>query len=92
MPKKPGTYTRYLRDPQLEPYFIQLEDYGFTLHKNLKSDTREYSQKIGHYTHLPQVIKALARDQVMNKSYDSLKMFIKEYNEVVEKLNHITNI
>jgi hypothetical protein len=92
MPKKSGTYTRYLKDPLLEPYFIQLEDYGFTIHKNIKSDTREYTQKIGHYLSFQNTIQAICRDKVMSNSYNSLKEFLNEYKKVIDQLNLIPKI
>ena len=45
MSKEKKTYTRYLKDPILEPYYIQLDDYGYVLHKGIIAEEsgKEYS-------------------------------------------------
>ena len=94
MSKEKKTYTRYLKDPILEPYYIQLDDYGYVLHKGIIAEEsgKEYSQVIGYYNNLTGVLKALARNNAMSKSYDSLQEFISNYESVINKLNQAYNI
>ena len=94
MSKEKKTYTRYLKDPILEPYYLQLDDYGYVLHKGIIAEEsgKEYSQVIGYYNNLTGVLKALARNNAMSKSYDSLQEFISHYESVINKLNQAYNI
>ena len=94
MSKEKKTYTRYLKDPILEPYYIQLDDYGYVLHKGIIAEEsgKEYSQVIGYYNNLAGALKALAKNDTMNKSYDSLQEFISHYESVINKLNQAYNI
>ncbi len=57
MSKEKKTYTRYLKDPVLEPYYLQLDDYGYVLHKSITAGEsgNDYSQVIGYYNNLAQL-------------------------------------
>jgi hypothetical protein len=86
--KKNQQYTKYLKDPILEPYFIQLEEGCYTVHKNVISDnSREYSQKIGHYINFYTALSKVAEDITKSQSYDSIQDFINEYKKTINQLN-----
>jgi hypothetical protein len=94
MSKEKKTYTRYLKDPILDPYFIQLDDHGYVLHKSITAEDsgKEYSQVIGYYSNLAYALKALAKNEVMSINYNSLQEFISSYETVINKLNQAYNI
>jgi hypothetical protein len=94
MSKEKKTYTRYLKDPVLEPYFIQLDDYGYVLHKAITAGDsgKEYSQVIGYYNNLANVLKALAKNDSMSKNHDSIQSYIDNYESIINKLNQAYNI
>jgi hypothetical protein len=94
MSKEKKTYTRYLKDPVLEPYYLQLDDYGYVLHKSITAGEsgNDYSQVIGYYNSLAGALKALAKNDTMSKNYDSLKNYIDSYESVINKLNQAYNI
>lgn len=94
MAKAKKTYTRYLKDPVLDPYYIQLDDYGYILHKSITAGDsgKEYSQVIGYYNNLAAALRATAKNEVMSKNYDSLQEFIDKYESVINKLNQAYNI
>jgi ppGpp synthetase/RelA/SpoT-type nucleotidyltranferase len=94
MSKEKKTYTRYLKDPILEPYYLQLDDYGYVLHKGITAEEsgKEYSQVIGYYNSLAGALKALAKNDIMSESYDSLKDYIDSYESIINKLNQAYNI
>ena len=86
--KKDQQYTKYLKDPVLEPYFIQLEESCYTVHKNVIAESKkEYSQKIGHYKSLSTALSKIAEDTAKNQSYDSIKGFMNEYETIINNLN-----
>jgi Tfp pilus assembly protein PilF len=79
-----------IKDKVIEPYFINLEN-GYVLNKMVQSGESDtiYEKFVGHYRNLDSCIKAMARDKMMNKSYDSLQGFISEYQQVVNSLNKV---
>jgi len=86
--KKDQQYTKYLKDPVLEPYFIQLEEACYTVHKNVtSSNNKEYSQKLGHYTTFYSALHKIAEDITKSQSYDSIQEFINEYKKTINQLN-----
>jgi len=92
--KAKKSYTRYLKDPILEPYYLQLDDYGYVLHKGIVAEEsgNDYSQVIGYYNSLAGALKALAKNDSMSKSYDSIQAYIDNYESVINKLNQAYNI
>jgi Tfp pilus assembly protein PilF len=79
-----------IKDKEIEPYFINLEN-GYVLHKTVQSSesNKTYERFVGHYRNLDSCIKAIAKDKMMEKSHDSLKGFISEYQQVVNSLNEV---
>ena len=94
MSKEKKTYTRYLKDPVLEPYYLQLDDYGYVLHKSITAGEsgNDYSQVIGYYNNLASALKALAKNNSMSKNYDSIQAYIDNYESIINKLNQTYNI
>jgi len=91
--KKDQQYTKYIKDPVLEPYFIQLEENCYTVHKNITAESKkEYSQKIGHYKSLYVALSKIAEDTAKRKSYDSIKGFMNEYKTIINNLNQAYNV
>jgi len=91
--KKNQQYTKYLKDPILEPYFIQLEESCYTVHKNIITGSKkEYSQKIGHYKSFSTALNKIAEDTAKSKSYDSIKGFMNEYETIINNLNQAYNV
>lgn len=79
---------RYIKDPILEPYFIQLDDYCYTVQKIITAveSGKEYQQTLGFYNTLGGCLKAIAKNETGSKSYKSLKEYIEEYNQIVTRL------
>jgi ppGpp synthetase/RelA/SpoT-type nucleotidyltranferase len=94
MSKEKKTYTRYLKDPVLEPYYIQLDDHGYVLHRSITAEDsgKEYSQVIGYYNTLAATLRAIAKNDSMSKSYDSIQSYIDNYESIINKLNQAYNI
>lgn len=79
-----------IKDKAIEPYFINLDN-GYVLNKVVQSSESDkiYERFIGHFTTLDNLIKAIAKDKTMERSYDTLKEYLKEYRQVVDNLNQI---
>jgi len=83
------TSLKFIRDPLLEPYFIQLDDYCYAVHKTIvaQESGKEYSQALGFYKSIDGCLRAISRDKVMAKSYNSLREYIDEYKSIVSRLD-----
>ena len=91
--KKNQQYTKYIKDPVLEPYFIQLEESCYTVHKNVIAESKkEYSQTIGHYKSFSIALNKIAEDTAKSKSYNSIKEFMNEYETIINNLNQAYNV
>jgi hypothetical protein len=86
MAKPSKSNLRFIKDPALEPYYIQLDDYCYIAQKSTYSDAgNEYQNTIGHYGTLSGCIEAIARDSAKSESYDSLREFVERFeNKALE--------
>lgn len=92
--KESKQYTRYIKDPLLEPYYIQLDDYCYAVQKGIIAEEsgKEYQQTLGYYTSLSNALKAIARDEAMSVSYDTIQEFINTYNQIINRLSKVIKI
>ncbi len=60
--KESKQYTRYIKDPLIEPYYIQLDDYCYAVQKGITAEEsgKEYQQTLGYYTSLGNALDAIA--------------------------------
>ena len=77
---------RIISDPSMEPYFISVDDYCYTLKQKITptytDSVKEYIQDVGHYSNMDSAIKKVMKLKVNTKSYNSLKEFITEYKQI----------
>ena len=88
------TGIRYIKDPVLEPYFIQLDDYCYAVQEIIvaQESGKEYQNTLGFYSDFGSCLKAIAKSEVKKGSYESIKEFLEEYNKIVKKLESITEL
>ena len=80
MAKPSKSNLRFIKDPVLEPYYIQLDDYCYIAQKSTYSEAgHEYQNTLGHYSTLGACIEAIARDDAKSQSYESLKAFVERF-------------
>lgn len=83
-------YTRFITDPAMEPYFISMDDNCMTVNVKVIPDARytdsgkEYTKIIGHYSNLGTALRSIAKEKVNSKSYDSLKEYVTQYNDILD--------
>lgn len=94
MAKKKGSNLKFLRDPKLGRYQVQLDEHCFIAQKNTTSTEsgNVYTNVIGHYNSLNNALKAIAMDEVKSNNYDSLEEFLTTYNSITERLENIVNL
>lgn len=88
------TGIRYIKDPILEPYFIQLDDYCYAVQEIIvaQESGKEYQNTLGFYSDFGSCLKAIAKSEVKKGSYESIKEFLEEYNKIIKKLESITEL
>jgi len=90
MAKPSKSNLRFIKDPALGPYYIQLDDYCYIAQKSTYSDGgNEYQNTIGHYTTLGGCIEAIARDYAKSDNYDSLREFVERFETKAEQLKKL---
>ena len=90
MAKPSKSNLRFIKDPELNPYYIQLDDYCYIAQKSTYSEVgNEYQSTIGHYTTLGACLEAMARDGAKSQSYNSLKEFVNQYESIYEKFKNL---
>lgn len=98
--KKDSSTLTIITDPFIEPFFISKDLHSFTLFKKTdpneeinheKFDKSKISSKvIGHYSDFSNVLKAITKQKMNTASiYSSIKDYLHEYNETIQKLNNI---
>lgn len=86
MAKPSKSNLRFIKDPAMSPYYIQLDDHCYIAQKSIYSESgKEYQTTLGHYGSLNSCLEAMARDKAKLNNYDSLKEFVNQYESAYEQ-------
>lgn len=92
MAKPSKSNLRFIKDPALEPYYIQLDDHCYIAQKSTYSESgKEYQNTLGHFGKLSGCIEAIARDDAKSRSYDSIREFVESFEQKSEELKNLLN-
>ena len=93
MAKPSKSNLRFIKDPALTPYYIQLDDHCYIAQKSTYSESgKEYQNTIGHFNSLGNCLEAIARDDAKSANYDSLREFVKRFETKSEELKNIIRL
>ena len=93
MAREKGSTLRFLTDPALGNYQIQLDDHCYIAQKITTSDSgKEYVNILGHFGNLNTALKAIATDELKSVSYESLKDFLNQYETITKRLENLTEL
>lgn len=99
MSEKTSTSTiKFIKDPILEPFYIALEQYCYTVFEKITPDPKYtssgkvYEKALGHYSKLSSCLEAISKNKANNNNYVSLKEYINEYNNINKQLQTLANI
>ena len=93
MAKPSKSNLRFIKDPALTPYYIQLDDHCYIAQKSTYSESgKEYQNTIGHFGNLGNCLEAIARDDAKSVNYDSLKKFVERFETKSEELKNIIRL
>jgi len=77
----------FIKDPVLGQYFIQVDDLNYSAFKTIIPDSgTPYDSCIGHFGTLGKALERIAEHKVRQQSYDTLKGYIKELNNIKNEL------
>ena len=81
MPK--NTYIKTIEDEVIEPYFITMDDYCYTVLQDLSKDKdRSYTKKLGHFKGFNNALERIALHKTNKEDYKSIKEYIETYKEI----------
>ena len=93
MAKPSKSNLRFIKDPALVPYYIQLDDHCYIAQKSTFSESgKEYQNTIGHFNGLGNCLEAIARDSAKSTNYDSLKEFVERFEQKSEELKNLIRL
>ena len=81
---------KFIKDPVLEPYFIQVDDLNYSAFVKITPDSGiPYDSSIGHFSNLAKALEKIAEHKVRQQSYDTIREYIKELNSIKNELKNI---
>lgn len=89
MAKGKKAYIKKLTDPVLEPYFIQMDELNYTLCEAAESGSVKV---LGYYSSLGRALEAYCKSSVVKNDYSSIRDYITEYNNLIEKVRNTFNL
>ena len=92
--KEDSSEFKTIRDPLIEPFFITIDQYCYTL--NTMSvpfeGGKSYLKSIGHYSDFDSCLAKITRLRVNNQNYNSIREYINEYKRLIDELKTLTKI
>jgi len=90
MAKPSKSNLRFIKDPKLDPYYIQLDEYCYIAQKSTFSEAgHEYQNTLGHYTTLGGCLESIARDDAKSTNYKSLTTFVERFEAKTNELKNL---
>ena len=81
---------KFIKDPALGDYFIQVDDLNYSAFLQIVPDSGiPYDSSIGHFSNLGKALEKIAEHKVKQKSYDSIKEYLKEYKQIKNELKNL---
>lgn len=74
-----------ITDPLMEPYFITMDDYNYTLGRRYAGE-KGHTATIGYYKSIGSCLQAVATLLSKQQSYSSIQEYLTNYDQIVSKL------
>jgi hypothetical protein len=90
MSKSINMYT--IKDPLMEPYYIQYDQACYTVVKTVTSGKgRDRESLVGHYSSVNACLNSIAEDSIKNQDYESIASFIDAHANKLKTLKQLEN-
>lgn len=84
--KKTDQNSGVITDPAMEPYFITMDEYNFTLMKKYNGE-KGHAATVGYFNSFGACVRAIASYQSRQGQFNSLNEYVTNYQTIVDKLN-----
>jgi hypothetical protein len=89
-----------IRDPKLNPFFITVDDYCFTVkemvipdatHFKAKGERKEYERSLFYYPHLDMALLKIIELKNGTEDFNSLNDYLKQYQTITNNIKEYTH-
>ena len=81
---------KFIKDPALGDYFIQVDDLNYSAFLQIVPDSGiPYDSCIGHFSNFGKALENIAEHKVRQRSYDTIKEYLKEYEQIKNELKNL---
>ena len=81
---------KFIKDPALGDYFIQVDDLNYSAFLQITPDSGiPYDSCIGHFSDFGTALKRIAEHKVRQRSYDTIKEYLEEYEQIKNELKNL---
>ena len=81
---------KFIKDPALGDYFIQVDDLNYSAFLQIIPDSGiPYDSCIGHFSNFGKALESIAEHKVRQRSYDTIKEYLKEYEQIKNELKNL---
>ena len=81
---------RFINDPALGDYFIQVDDLNYSAFLKIIPDSGiPYDSCIGHFSNFGKALEKIAEHKVRQRSYDTIKEFIEEFRQIKNEFKNL---
>ena len=98
---KTETFQKSISDPLLEPFFVTVDQYCYTVNlrvipdpKNIAEgkEGKEYNKVVGHYSSFNSCLEIISKQKLNTRNYGSIKEYISEFNAITNQLKTLTQL
>jgi hypothetical protein len=81
-----------IKDPLIEPYFIGVDSYCYTIYENVtpnpkyENSGKVYIKTVGYYSTFDSCLKKISKSLINSKNYSSIKEYLIEFDKTVKQL------
>jgi len=81
---------KFINDPALGDYFIQVDDLNYSAFIKIIPDSGiPYDSLVGHFSNLGRALEKIAEHRVRQKSYDTIREYIEELKVIKNELKNL---
>ncbi len=90
--EKEESNQKTIKDPLIEPYFIGVDSYCYTIYENVvpnpkyENSGKTYIKTVGYYSNFDSCLEKISKNLANSKNYSSIKEYMNEFNQIKNQL------
>lgn len=77
------SYIKTIEDTAMNPYFITMDDYCYTVYQDCSKDQdKSYTKKLGHFSKFNNALEKIVTHKTNSNDYSSLEDYLDAYKEI----------